>query len=146
MWFFVLFLGWPLLEIALYVVIGGKIGLWATLAWVLLTAVLGVAVMRWQMARQAVALRDMRNPAQLAAAGAMGLVGGLLLILPGFFTDALGMLMLLPPVQALVAAAIARRVHILRPRQQADDGVIDAEYSEVPPKGGPGNSGWTRIE
>ena len=146
MWFFVLFLGWPLLEIALFVVIGGKIGLWATLAWVLLTAVLGVAVMRWQMARQAVALRDMRNPAQLAAAGAMGLVGGLLLILPGFFTDALGMLMLLPPVQALVAAAIARRVHILRPRQQADDGVIDAEYSEVPPKGGPGNSGWTRID
>lgn len=153
MWFFVLFVGWPLLEIALFVLIGGQIGIWATLLWVLLTAMLGVAVMRWQMARQAVALRDMRNPAQLAAAGAMGLVGGMLLILPGFFTDALGLLMLLPPVQAMVVAAIARRVQVVRAgtasaatsSAEADD-IVDAEYTEVPPKGREGGSGWTRIE
>lgn len=144
MWPFVVLLGWPLLEIALFVVIGGQIGLWATLAWVLGTGVLGVVVLRWVASRQAMALRDLRNPARMAATGAMGLVGGVLLILPGFFTDALGLLMLLPPVQALAAKALAARVAVMRPRQR-EDVVIDGDYTEVPPRSDR-PSGWTRIE
>lgn len=132
MWLFLL-LGWPLAEIALFVVIGGKIGLWATLAWVLLSAVLGVALLRWALVRQAVALRDMRNPAQMLSGGAMGLAAGLLLILPGFLTDALGLLLLLPPVQALLARALAARLHVVRPGAPAGD-VIDAEFTELGPR------------
>lgn len=144
MWLFVVLLGWPLAEIALFVVIGGKIGLWATLAWVLLSAVLGVLVLRLTMARQALALRDMRDPARLAAGGAMGMLGGLLLILPGFLTDAMGILLLLPPVQALAARALSARVTIIRPRP-TDDTVIDGDYTEVPPRRDR-PSGWTQID
>ena len=58
MWPFVVLLGWPLLEIALFVVIGGQIGLWATLAWVVLSDVLGVFVMKLAAGRQALAMRE----------------------------------------------------------------------------------------
>ena len=68
MWPFAVLLAWPLTEIALFVVIGGQIGLWATLAWVLLSGVLGVLVLRLAALRQAVALRDglrgLRDPAR----------------------------------------------------------------------------------
>lgn len=146
MWPLVVFFGWPMLEIALFVVIGGQIGLWATLAWVVLSAVLGVFVMKITAARQALALRSglqgLRDPARLAAGGMMGLVGGVLLILPGFFTDALGLLLLLPPVQALAARMIAARVRVVRPRRPTDD-VIDGDFTEAPPQG---PSGWTRLD
>lgn len=144
MWPIVVLLGWPLLEIALFVVIGGQIGLWATLLWVLFSGVLGVLVLRWVAKRQALALRDLRDPARMAAAGAMGMLGGVLLILPGFFTDALGLLMLLPPVQALVAKAISARMPVMRTRP-AEDVVIDGDYTDVTPRR-EGPSGWTRIE
>ncbi len=144
MWPFVVLLGWPMLEIALFVVIGGQIGLWATLAWVLLTGVLGVLVLRWVAVRQALALRDLRDPARMAAAGAMGMLGGVLLILPGFFTDGLGLLLLLPPVQALVGRAVAARMPVMRARPD-EDSVIDGDYTDVTPRR-EGPSGWTRIE
>jgi UPF0716 protein FxsA len=144
MWPIVVLLGWPLLEIALFVVIGGQIGLWATLLWVLLSGAFGVLVLRWVAKRQALALRDLRDPARMAAAGAMGMLGGVLLILPGFFTDTLGLLMLLPPVQALVAKAISARMPVMRTRP-TEDVVIDGEYSDVTPRR-EGPSGWTRIE
>lgn len=145
MWLPAVLLGWPLVEIALFVVIGGKIGLWATLAWVVLTGLLGVLALRLTMARTAMDLRAMRDPARMAAGGAMGMLGGLFLILPGFLTDALGLLLLLPPVQALAARFIAARVRVVRPRPGRQDEVIDAEYTDVTPnRGGP--SGWTRIE
>ena len=84
----------------------------------------------------------------------------MLLILPGFLTDALGLLLLLPPVRALVILWAARRVgdgiraHTARNTTPRDRGpghpdmIIDAEYIELdedtrrPPSGPP--SGWTR--
>lgn len=145
MWLFIGILGWPLLEIALFVVVGGQIGLWLTLAWVLLSAVLGVLILRLTMARQALGLRDMRDPARLAAGGAMGMLGGLLLILPGFFTDALGLLLLLPPVQMLIARRIAGRFHIVQTSRSAKDDIVDAEFSDITPRRN-SPSGWTQID
>ncbi|MEZ5798648.1 MAG: FxsA family protein [Paracoccaceae bacterium] len=139
-------LAWPLVEIGLFVVIGGWIGLWATLAWVVLSAVLGVLVLRIQAARQAIALRSglsgLRDPARLAAGGMLGMLGGVLLILPGFLTDAVGALLLLPPVQALIGRFVAARVVVVRQGSAGD--VIDGDFTEVSPRQGP--SGWTRIE
>ena len=151
MWLFVLLLGWPMLESALFVVIGGQIGLWPTLAWVVVSAMLGVLVLRFQAARQAFALRDgLRDPARLAAGGALGMLGGLLLILPGFFSDAVGLLLLLPPVQAMAAAALGRRMHFSRPGQRAREReetvILEGDYTEVTPPRQDGPSGWTRPD
>jgi UPF0716 protein FxsA len=145
MWLFVVVLGWPMVEIALFVVIGGQIGLWLTLTWVLFSGLLGVLILRIATARQAMGMRDMRDPLTLAAAGAVGILGGLLLILPGFLTDALGLLLLLPPVQTLVSRSLAVRGSIVRPHQAVHSDIIDGDYTEVPPhRSEP--SGWTRID
>ena len=149
MWLFAVILGWPMLEIALFVVIGGAIGVWATLAWVVLSAVLGVLVMRFTAARQAIALRaglrdGFRDPARMAAGGMLSLLGGVLLILPGFFTDGLGLLLLLPPVQSLLSRRLLKGAVVLRPGARRDGDIIEGDYTEAPPRDGP--SGWTRLD
>jgi UPF0716 protein FxsA len=157
MWFPLLLLLWPLVEIALFVIVGGWIGLWPTLAIVVGTAVLGVWLIRSQglrageAVRRAMAARS--DPAAALAEGALGLAAALLLILPGFLTDAMGLLLLIPPVRAMVAAALARRAGNVRMVRVAAAGgpprsgpeVIDGTWEELPEaerRNPP--SGWTR--
>jgi UPF0716 protein FxsA len=149
---------WPLIEIALFVTVGGWLGLWLTLAIVLGTGIGGVLLMRWggmrAMADLRGQMRAMGNPLALAADQAVFMLAGVLLVLPGFFTDAMGLLLLIPPVRTAVVGLMARRVQVRR--GGAD--VIDGEYREVVPpavpQSGPGSgplsgplsgpSGWTR--
>jgi UPF0716 protein FxsA len=99
----------PLAEIALFVWIGGRIGVAAVLALVVLSALLGIAILRGRLARLPDLVRTGAEPVTLLAAGAMTGLGAALLILPGFLTDALGLALLLPPVQRAVAARLGRR-------------------------------------
>ncbi len=96
------------------------------------------------------------DPVGPMAHGALILVAGMLLILPGFFTDALGLLLLVPPVRRLVIAWGGSRVTVraatmVRPRRSAAAAgpeTIDADY-EVVEDAGPrrrGTSGWTRPQ
>lgn len=163
---FLLFVIVPLIEIALFVEIGGAIGLWPTLLIVLLTAIAGA----WLMRRQgAVALADMqrafaefRDPTAPLAHGALIMLAGALLILPGFFTDTLGLLLLIPPVRSLLLRRMGRRVRVVsagfsrpapEPHRYRGGQVIDADYVDVdeawtpPPPDGPRRpSGWTRPD
>ena len=89
MWLFVLFIAVPLIEIALFIQVGGAIGLWATLAIVVITALIGTNMMR---AQGAAAMRDikgsfndMRDPSEPLAHGAMILFSGALLLTPRVF-------------------------------------------------------------
>lgn len=165
-----MFLLVPIIEIALFIQIGGAIGLWSTLGLVLLSAVAGVALMRSQGARAGVeiqrSLAEMRDPTQPLAHSAMIIAAGILLLIPGFFTDALGLLLLIPGVRSFLMRRIARRVTASRPgmrrephRPPYDRGVIDGEFvvetepaprpvvdlphdtDDSPPRRG---SGWTR--
>ena len=142
-----LFLAWPLIEIGLFVVIGGEIGLWPTLAWVVLTALAGIVILRLEASRGAMLIRNGLTGAALQQGapvnGLMRALAAVLLILPGFLTDALGLVLLLPPVQALVARYAASRVTVIRPQGAGD--VIDGDYTEVGPRSEQ-PSGWTRIE
>lgn len=151
MWVFLGFLAWPLIEIGLFVEIGGAIGLWATLAWVLLSAVLGVLVLRRQGQGAAMQLRGrMRgiDPLSPLVHGVLTGLAGVLLILPGFLTDAIGLLLLLAPVRSALVALLARRVR-LRPtagagfsggavwpehgRDPRQPTVLEGEYHEIDP-------------
>lgn len=168
MWFPILFVLWPITEIALFVLIGGEIGVAATILWVLLSAVLGVWVMRRQgaaaMADLQRAVEEFRDPGQPIAHGALIMLGAGLLVLPGFLTDALGLLLLVPAVRGLLLRMLGRRVRVTSsgfgtgrhgtPRGRAT--VIDAEYVVVeedpdepppslPPRGDRRRpSGWTQ--
>lgn len=156
---FLVILAWPLIEIGLFVWIGGAIGVWSTLAWVVLTAVAGVFLLRYQAARGAMLLRGglgrPKLPEGMPVAGLMRGLAAVLLILPGFLTDALGILLLLPPVQALVSASVMRRFAIFGGGQasgaapkRSETEVIDGEWIEVPPEANRNRrpSGWTEID
>lgn len=111
---FLLLLGVPLIEIALFVQIGGYIGVWATLACVILTAAAGALLLRAQAAavisgiRQAAA--EGRNPADQLIHGLLLFAAALLLLTPGFFTDAVGFALLVPSVRAWIIREFGRHV------------------------------------
>ncbi|SOH93274.1 UPF0716 protein FxsA [Monaibacterium marinum] len=149
----------PLIEIALFIQVGGLIGLFPTLATVLLTAVVGTWLLRKQGGG---ALRELQHILQTGgdprgplAHGALILVAGILLLTPGFFTDALGFSLLVPFIRDIVIRELAKRVTVAathRAGAEAGRGpgmrpdVIDGQYEvETPPEDGPrGNSGWTQ--
>lgn len=156
MWVFALFLLVPLIEIALFVTVGGWLTLWPTLAIVLATGVLGAFLVRWQglgVLRDIQAAGATGDPLSPLAHGALILIGGFLLMLPGFFTDTLGFLLMIPPLRRVLIGFLARRVRFDSfatrgfgtQRPPAGDWV-DAEFEEVVPDrdklGGP--SKWTR--
>jgi UPF0716 protein FxsA len=168
MWLFVAFLAVPMIEIALFIQVGGWIGLWPTLAIVVLTAVLGTYLVRSQGAQALNKVRrsfsELDDPTEPLAHGAMILVAGVLLLTPGFFTDALGFALLTPQIRIAVFNYLRKNVKVQsfqmgggsgprrRPQPGGRDDVIDAEYEDVtssgdglPPKQPthPG-SGWTK--
>ncbi len=160
MWVFVLFLAWPLIEIALFVTLGGALGLWLTLLIVLGSGMLGIALLRGHGLRTAERLRRemgaLRDPMSPVADGALVMLAALLLILPGFLTDALGLLLLIPPVRTGLIALLASRIRVVQTRQtgparRSDGIIIDGDFVELdtdpdslpPSRSGP-PSGWTR--
>ena len=157
MWLFFLFLFVPLIEIALFIQVGGWIGLWPTLAVVVATAIAGTALVRSQGAQALVRLRqsfdELRDPTDSLAHGAMILFSGALLLTPGFFTDAVGFALLIPQVRAQLLARIKDRVNVQtvstrrdyrRETSKAPDDVIEGSYEDVDPAGQNRPSGWTR--
>lgn len=156
MWLFVAFLAVPIIEIALFIQVGGWIGLWPTLAIVILTAVAGTALMRSQGAHAWLEIQrsfaELRDPTRPLAHGVMILIAGMLLLTPGFFTDTVGLLLLIPAVRNVVMRQIGRRIQMTRVEMRTatmrrephrppyGDGVIDGEYfvaDEAPEPGRP---------
>ena len=140
----VAFIGVPLLEIALFIEIGGRIGLGPTLALIVLTAVIGAWMMRQQgigvLMRAQRQLADGVLPVMEVFEGLCLVIAGALLLTPGFFTDALGALLLVPAVRRglyrrLRSHIEAHVVDVSRPRQDgapASPGpTIQAEYEEI---------------
>lgn len=120
MWIILAILALPLVEIALFVTLGAKLGLWLTLAWVLLTGMIGVLILKSLSVSGSIrGRRDFvegfrgrvaEDPLSPIAHQALIGVAAVLLILPGFFTDALGLLLLLPFVRTLLIRLLARRM------------------------------------
>ncbi|MEM9063155.1 MAG: FxsA family protein [Pseudomonadota bacterium] len=113
---FLLLVAVPVIEIALFIQIGGEIGTWPTIAIVILTALIGSVMLRQQGLR---VLQDVQgrlmsgeDPGRLLADGAMILVSGALLLTPGFFTDAVGFLLLVPAVRGIVYAWLKTRIRM----------------------------------
>ncbi|HSD76332.1 MAG TPA: FxsA family protein [Solirubrobacteraceae bacterium] len=118
-----LFIVVPLVELYVIIQVGQAIGVLPTIALLLLDSLLGTALLRsqgrgaWQ--RFNAALGAGRVPAREVADGAMIVVGGALLLTPGFVTDVFGILFLLPPTRALLrrllARAVGRRIVVATP-------------------------------
>lgn len=160
MWIFLALIIVPLIEIGLFIEIGGLIGLWPTIGVVILTAVIGAALLRAQglaaLGELQERLKTGQDPARTLAHGALILVAGVTLLTPGFFTDALGFLLLVPAVRSAVIAWLGRHVKVVHAsahgagtRPPPGRGpTIDGEYEDVTPNEAPAMpgqkpSGWT---
>jgi len=102
----VLFIVVPIAELYVIIQIGELIGLWPTLALLLADALLGSLLLRhqgrgaWRRFNEAIAQR--RFPGKEVADGLLIAIGGTLLLTPGFLTDIVGAIFLIPPTRALV--------------------------------------------
>lgn len=108
------FLALPILEIATFIYVGAAIGVLKTILLVVLSAIVGIAVLRYQGLS---AFRKINRDIQTGHAPEVGIahgflivIAGFLLIVPGFITDIVGLLLLLPPVRSLVWRFVSRNI------------------------------------
>ncbi|ANO33909.1 FxsA family protein [Vibrio breoganii] len=111
-----LFILVPIVEIGLFIQVGGFLGVWTTIFLVILTALIGASLVRSQGIATLLSvqsrLQQGEMPAQQIIEGVMLAVAGMLLLTPGFMTDALGMLVLLPKPRAIIAQQLMKRVQV----------------------------------
>ena len=102
----------PIIEIAGFITVGGWIGLWPTLAVVLLTAVAGTVLVRQQSTQVIARINSQLGageiPGRALFDGLCLFAAALLLLTPGFFTDSIGIALLLPPVRSFLAPRLLR--------------------------------------
>ncbi|EKE74540.1 FxsA family protein [Celeribacter baekdonensis] len=169
MWLFALFVAVPIIEIALFIQVGGLIGLWPTLLIVVVTAILGTQLVRQQGALALSQLRqsfsELNDPSEPLAHGALILLSGALLLTPGFFTDTVGFLLLIPAFRSFVFRELRKRIKVqgfvmgqqnMPPHQDGfrnqpgGPTTIDGEWQEIDREGDSASndpqapSGWTR--
>lgn len=157
-----LFIAIPLIEIALFIQLGGLLGLGWTLVIVVLTAIIGTYLVRQQgrdvLVRVQSSFDTLDDPTEPLAHGAMILFSGALLLTPGFFTDTIGFLLLVPKVREAMFRWIRSRITVQssagfthfsstsRTGKPFDGEIIDGDFSEIEPepRRTKGPSGWTQ--
>ncbi|KFB08506.1 FxsA family protein [Nitratireductor basaltis] len=129
----------PLLEIAVFVVVGGEIGVLATMALIFATAVAGTILLRSQglgVARRIRATMEQGQvPGRDLVHGMMIMVAGVLLLTPGFVTDTLGFLLFVPQFRDMGWRFLRSRITIITPGGEArsrprDPDIIDLESED----------------
>ena len=110
---FLLFILMPIIEIAVLIQIGGALGLLPTLAIIVATAILGTIMLRQQglatLAKARGRMSSGQLPAEQLMEGVLLLIGGVLLLTPGFVTDAFGFFCLVPFTRQWLARQLASR-------------------------------------
>lgn len=108
-----LFILIPLIEIYLFIKVGASIGAFNTILLILVTAIVGVALLRWQGLSTINKVQSQMQHGELPALGMiegmMLFFAGALLLTPGFFTDAVGFLILIPPLRKALALWLLER-------------------------------------
>jgi len=128
----------PFAEIAVFVVVGLKIGFLAALALIVLTSMAGMAVIRHAGSKEIERVRTafgdrVITRTELDGPGFLTVLGGFLLVLPGFITDVLGLLLLLPMTRRLLGSVLRRAAAGAPPPERPD--VVDLppdQWRQVP--------------
>ena len=139
MLFIFLLLALPIVEIVLFIAMGDLIGFWQSIGIMIATALLGFVVLRRQPMILAQGLHIDMNSKTNPLHGALVLIAGVLLFVPGYFTDAVGFLLLFPIFRtwaiAIGAAHIMARfnsvkhAHTQRPSPTEDNTITDIDYT-----------------
>lgn len=115
----------PLAEIALLIKLGQRVGFWPVVTAVAITGLAGVRVIQTQglatFRRMSSALVNGKEPHRELVDGALLLLAGVLLVLPGPIGDICGLMLLLPPVRSLLVGAIFARATVFRGSEAGGD-------------------------
>jgi len=146
MWLLFIFIAIPVIEIALFIQVGGLIGLWPTLAIVVATAILGTHLVRGQglstLSKLQSNFSNLQDPTEALVYGAMILFAGALLLTPGFFTDAIGFLLLTPAFRITAFKWIKTKINVsnfkmggsFQNRTDHSSGpIFETDYKDVTP-------------
>ena len=124
---FLLFIGIPTLEIFLMIKIGGKIGALNTVSLIFLTAIIGLYFAKMQGIKTIksgmINIYHNKSPTYEILSGASIAVAALLLIMPGFFTDLIGFLILMPFTRNIILNIALRNKNIIK----HNDDVVEVE-------------------
>jgi UPF0716 protein FxsA len=131
-WLLLAILALPAAEIVVFVLVALKTGFGPALLAVLATSFAGALMLRYAGTKKMSGIRVVLGPQRVTAleahsAGTMILISGILLLIPGFITDAIGLLLLVVPLRRAIATLILRK---MRPQAAADDGVVDLDREE----------------
>lgn len=151
-----LLLALPIAEIAVLVLVGSEIGFFATISLILLSILAGTYILRTQGLSELGRVRNSFKNGTLKGTRSvvadmlhslLKAVAGILLIIPGFLTDAVAILLLLPPVRALIGLWLLKSMTIVTAtagterRYPGQDGdIIEGEFEEAQPEARPGGS------
>ena len=127
--FFLLFIGLPALEIFLLIKIGGRVGALNTVALIFLTAIIGIYFAKLQgiqtLKSGMVNLYQNKIPVYEMMSGASIAIAALLLIIPGFFTDTIGFLLLIPFTRKIFFKIAFKNKPVTNIKKESD--TIDGE-------------------
>ena len=137
---FILILGIPLIEIYLFIKIGSQIGALNTVLLILITAIVGIWYARYegfntlrsgmsQLVRNEVPLYEMISGAAIAFAA-------LLLILPGFATDIIGILLIFPVTRKIILSKYSKKYSSKKKSKNVGKNFIEGEYEDIDDKDG----------
>ena len=128
----------PTIEIYLFIEVGSVIGAIPTILLTIASAAAGSYMLRQQgvslLMRMRAEMDAGRVPSHEMMHGTMIVVAAVMLLIPGFFTDAIGLLLFIPPVREAVGAFLARRVKVqnsnINRGYRRDDGTVDLNEDE----------------
>ena len=130
--FFLLFIGVPALEVFLMIKIGGKIGALNTISLIFLTAIIGVYFAKLEgiktMRSGVMNLYQNKIPMYEIISGASIAIAALFLIIPGFFTDTIGFLLLIPFTRKILISFFIKKK--TTSKNQEDMDILDGEIIE----------------
>ncbi len=122
--FLMFFVGIPVIELYFMIEVGSVIGAISTISLVVFTAVLGGLMVRMQGLSTMMRVREMAGRGEVPAVemmeGVVLLISGFSLLLPGFFTDTIGFLALIPPLRRAMILWFLQRSSVIRPAYRAE--------------------------
>lgn len=134
----VLFIAIPLLEIYLLIEVGDVIGAFATVLAVVFTAVLGVTLIRIQgfstLQKAQLTMNQGRLPATEMFEGMLLLFAAVCLLIPGFFTDTVGFLLLIPPLRGVLANHLLGSAMVKAQFHGSGGHFFEGEYEDLTPE------------
>ena len=135
MWLLLLFIVVPVLEIWLFIIIGGAIGTYITLLIILLTAILGTFLVKAQgiyvLKEIQSKFDELKNPTEPIIHGAMILFAGALLLTPGFFTDSVGFLLLIPGVRSVTFSWLKNNLKFISQSSESETHSSTQRYTDI---------------